>query len=112
MHFQSQHSSPVVRSPGGCLLFFRLGGSTRGGVQFPRCGSGRSTSFGLLHLFVTLIGEVSGSSAEHAEVVVEALFLLIGGELTILPPIGSEVQLCRTRHGFVGQLGGVGCAGG
>ena len=68
-------------------------------------------SFGLLRLFVTLISEVSGSSTEHAEVVVEAPFSLIGGELTILPQLGSEVWPCRARHGFVGQLGGAGRAG-
>ena len=68
-------------------------------------------SFCLLHLFVTLIGEVSGSSAEHAEVVVKALFSLIGSELAILSQLGSEVWSCGTRHGFVGQLGGVGHAG-
>ena len=68
-------------------------------------------SFGLLHLFVTLIGKVSGSSAEHAEVVVKALFSLISGELTILSQLGSEVQLCGTGRGFVGWLGGTMCAG-
>ena len=63
-------------------------------------------SFCLLCLFVTLIGEVSGSSAEHAEVVVEVPFLLISGELAILSQLGSEVRPCGTGHRFVGQLGG------
>ena len=69
-------------------------------------------SFGLLRLFVTLISEVPGSSAEHAEVVIEAPFLLISSELTILPQLGSEVRPCGTGCGFVGQLGGAGHAGG
>ena len=46
-------------------------------------------SFGLLRLFVILIGKVSGSFTEHAEVVVKASFALISGELTILPQLGS-----------------------
>ena len=111
MHFWSQCSSPVVQSPGGCLLFFHLGRSTQGRVQFPRHGSGRSASFCLLHLFVILIGKVSSSSTEHAEVVVEALFLLISSELAILSQLGSEVRPCGTGHGFVGWLGGARCAG-
>ena len=68
-------------------------------------------SFCLLCLFVTLIGKVSSSSAEHAEVVVEALFLLISGELAILSQCGSEVQPCGTGCRFVGQLGGARHAG-
>ena len=111
VHFWSQHSSLVVRSPGGCLLFFHLRRSTQGGVQFPGCRSSHSTSFGLLRLFVTLISKVSCSSTEHAEVVVEAPFSLIGGELTIHPQLGSEVWPCGTRCGFVGQLGGARRAG-
>ena len=93
MHFQSQCSSLVVRSPGGCLLFFCLGRSTQGGVQFPRQGSSHSTSFGLLCLFVTLISKVSSSSAEHAEVIVEAPFSLIGGELTSLAVRSGHIEL-------------------
>ena len=38
---------------------------------------------------MTLISKVSGSSTEHAEVVVEAPFSLISGELAILPQLGS-----------------------
>ena len=79
---------------------------------FPDEGSGRSASFGLLRLFVTLVSEVSGFSTEHAEVIVKAPFLLIGGELTILPQLGSEVRPRRTGHRFVGWLGGAGSAGG
>ena len=72
--------------------------------MFPRHGRGCSTSFGWLCLFVTLVNKVSSSSAEHAEVVVKALFSLISGELTILPQLGSQVQPGRTGCGFVGQL--------
>ena len=68
-------------------------------------------SFCLLCLFVTLIGEVSGSSTEHAEVVVEALFSLIDSELAILSQLGSEGRPGGTRCGFVGWLGGAGHAG-
>ena len=73
--------------------------------QQPQC------SFGLLRLFVTLIGEVSSSSAEHAEVVVKVPFSLISSELTILPQLGSEVWVCRPGCGFVGWLGGARHAG-
>ena len=68
-------------------------------------------SFCLLCLFVTLISEVSSSSTEHAEVVVEVPFSLISSELAILSQLGSEVWPCGTGCGFVGQLGAAGHAG-
>ena len=44
-------------------------------------------SFGFFQHFLALVSKVASTPAKHAKVIVEALLMLIGGELTILPEL-------------------------
>ena len=72
-------------------------------------------SLGLFGLLWTVVREVSGTSTEHAEVVVEPPFALVSSQLPVLTKLVGQVRFGTGRGLVAGRLRrarGVGGAGG
>jgi len=72
-------------------------------------------SLGLFGLLWTVVHKVSGTSTEHAEVVVELPFALVSSQLPVLTKLVGQVQFGTGRGLVAGRLRqarGVGGTGG